>query len=477
MRWRSGKSSLFPNAGKSLTLLKVITIVSPVLFFFLLEVLRRTVFKEFLPTIWFNLSLFFIILVAAFFFSRLVFAVIDRLQRENLQRMQELAILNEVYRIVDESHNLNTLLKRAMHKLVQITAADCGELYLFNEQSHDLMHTLHVGLMEDVFKQETQSQLKERLMKEGTRLNQQVIMENLADFQGGLNLSLADMGILSSIIIPLRSRDTTSGIAYLFSTHPKHFKPDESDLLVDVGSRIAVAIERARLYNKVQAMAVLEERERISAELHDGLAQVLGYVITKSQATRQLLRKMATASDYLVELEKVAQEVYMDTREAILGLSTAISGDRNMVSALREYAVRFTQMNGIKTDLITIDDNVIPSLSPQIELQAIRIVQEALSNIRKHSGATSVKIQVAAEENEVTIAVEDDGKGFDVEKNGEEDWTKFGLRNMKERANSIKGTLLVESKPEAGTKITLGIPLTFSQTALEEGENEGIDSR
>lgn len=139
-----------------------------------------------------------------------------------------------------------------------------------------------------------------------------------------------------------------------------------------------------------------------------------------------------------------------------------------MVSALREYAARFNQMNSIQTEL-TVGDRIIPSLSPQIELQAIRIVQEALSNVRKHAEATRATIRVAAGDDEVTIVVEDDGKGFDVDKTEKGDLTKFGLRNMKERADSIHGSLFVESRPENGTKVTLKIPLTSSRAAVEGG--------
>ncbi|MFC1955873.1 sensor histidine kinase, partial [Chloroflexota bacterium] len=100
-----------------------------------------------------------------------------------------------------------------------------------------------------------------------------------------------------------------------------------------------------------------------------------------------------------------------------------------------------------------------------------------LSNVRKHAKATSATIEFAVGEEEITIAVWDNGKGFDVDKDGKGDWTKFGLRNMKERADSIHGSLSVESRPENGTKVTLSIPLTFSEPVVEEGnKNESTDS-
>jgi len=471
-----GKSTFFYDSNKRLKVLKIATVASPALFVLLLELLRQTFFKETLPVIWSSLSLFIIFLIAGFFFSKLVFKVIEHLQEDNLHRMRELAILSDVHQTIDEFHDLNVLLTRAMGKLVQITEADSGELYLVDEQNHELVHRLHSGKLGNIFKRKMQLNLKEWLMGEGAWSNQSIIVENLKNFQNGPIASLVDAGIQSMSKIPLKSSSGTIGIVCLFSLKSDHFKPSETNLLLNIGNQIAVAIEKAQLYEKVQAVAVLEERERISTELHDGLAQVLSYVITKSQATRQLLRKMTVATDYLVELENVAQEVYTDTREAILGLRTAISGDRSMVSALREYIMRFNQMHGIKTDLM-IGERIIPSLSPQIELQALRIVQEALSNIRKHAEATRATINVAAGDNEVTIVVEDDGKGFDVDKAGNGDWTKFGLRNMKERTDSISGKLFVESSPENGTKVVLSIPLIFSQVMYKEGEEiESIDS-
>lgn len=469
---------LYAEDGKNLKALKVVTVASWVLFFCLLELLRRyTVLGDTGTFIWSTLILLIIVIVAAFFFSKLILAFIDHLQKERAQRLRELATLGEIHDTLDEFHNLRALLNRAMDKLIQITAADSAELYLADEQSHELVYALHGGLLDDISKSERHVQLNKWVIDEGVLLNQQVItVEDLEKFQSKPISSLTDTGARSLAIVPMQSRSGTAGFITLFSLKAGHFKLGDADLLLKIGSQIAMAIEKARLYEKVQAVAIVEERERIAAELHDGLAQVLSYVITKSQATRQLLQKVTAANDHLVELEDVAQGVYTDTREAILGLRTAIGSNGSMVSTLREYAVRFGQMYDMETELI-VNDDPIPSLSPQVELQAVRIVQEALSNVRKHARATRATIKVAAGEDEVTITVQDHGKGFDVNETGKGDWTKFGLRNMKERAESIHGSLLLESKPGHGTEVTLTIPLTFSKTLTEEGnKNESTDS-
>jgi two-component system nitrate/nitrite sensor histidine kinase NarX len=318
--------------------------------------------------------------------------------------------------------------------------------------------------------------LREWILSTDIRLDQHVIITNPMNFQGRPIASLVTAGVRSLAVVPLKSMSDTVGIACLFSLKRNNFGLNKKGLFFNIGNRIAMAIERARLYEKVQALAVLEERERISSELHDGLAQVLSYVITKSQATRQLLQKLTEANDFLGEIENVAQELYTDTREAIVGLRTAISGDRNMVSAIRDYVERFKQMHNIKTEFV-ITDLIIPSLSPQVELQAIRIVQEALSNIRKHAEATHAVISITKGDDAIIISVKDDGKGFDADILHNEDFTKIGLQNMKERANRIHSGLLIESSPQNGTEVTLRIPTNSFQISTEESrEIENFNS-
>ena len=463
------------NTRGSLIFFIVAAVLFPGLTALLVDRLHEWYFTAVDPLIW-SFILSFAVVIVALLFIRIVFIVNDNLHEETNRRVRELAALNELSQTLDQYHNLTALLKPAMEKLRDISGADTAELYLSNEQHEDLTHMLHVGAMEKLFAGETKAELLRRLATAGRRLNEHVRTGDAGIVPGGAFPALDSAGIKSAALIPIKSPGGTTGMICLFSRGRGKYQPPEANLLLNMGSRIGLAIERARLYEKVQAVAVMEERERISAELHDGLAQVLGYVITKSQATRQLLRKMTEANDYLVELENVAQEVYTDTREAILGLRTAISGQGSMVSAIREYALRFNQMHDIKTELVT-GDKLIPSLPPPVELQVIRIVQEALSNIRKHAKATRATIRISGYEGGVRLTVEDDGKGFDVNVQERDDWSKFGLRNMKERAASISGDLSIESRPDRGTTVTLKVPLSLVPEAEKKGEDSAGTDR
>jgi len=470
-----GILSILPGSIGNFRFLKIITIVIPVLLILILGILRHLFFEKIHPLILDGLLLC-VVIIFAVFFSRFVFKSMARIQEDYKQRNWELNILNEIALTVNESLDLNVMLPGTMQKLNQVTRADSGDLFLIDERSRELLYSLHVGISAEASKLDPDLLMNGGLTGEVFHPDEVVIIQDMRNYENVFTAPLVAAGFRSLALVPIKSKNGNMGVLGLLSLKPEHFKLNEARLFNSISNLIAVAVENARRYEKVQAMAVAEERDRISKELHDGLAQVLGFVITKSQATRQILRKMAVANDYLVELENVAQEVYTDTREDILGLRTAISGDRDMISSLRGYLKRYSQMYGIKATL-EVGDQIVPSLSPQVELQAIRIMQEALSNIRKHAEATHALVRVTANLNEVTLIIEDDGKGFDTRTLGQNDFSKFGIRTSRERAESIHSRLDIESIPEHGTKVTLSIPLNFPQSSAERGEEiENTDS-
>lgn len=476
MRRIPGKFAFLKDDTRNLTILKIIVVAFPALLFLLLELLRHLIFAEPRPMIVGSLISFVIVVFPSFFFSRYIFSLMGKIQQDSLRRSRELGILNEIALTVNESLNLNVLLPHVMEKLIQVTRADSGELFLINEKRCELSHTSHTGIPIEVLKVGSTSLANDALVGEVARSNKPVIIQDTRSSESTFTTALPVARFRSVAAVPLKSRSDIVGVFALLSLKPDHFTLNEVGLLTEIGTQIGVAIENACLSETVQATAIVEERERIAKELHDGLAQVLGYVITKSQATRQILHKMAVATDYLVELENAAQDLYTDTREDILGLRTAISGDREMVSMVRDYLTRFSQMYGIRTTL-EVGDQVIPRMSPKVELQAICIMQEALSNTRKHAEATRALVRVEASENEVTLVIEDDGKGFDINKLKQNDYSKFGLWTIRERAESIHSRLDIESKPEHGTKVTLSIPLNLPRPSAEGGgESESTNS-
>ena len=460
MRWKFNKPVLPKDNQKIIRILKIVIAVSPAIFIVLFEVFQTSIFADQGPAV--ENNIFFItVAVFAVFLYWSISLLVKKTQEENLRRNRELTVLNDVARAVNASLDLNVLLPLAMEKVVQATGADSGDLFLINERSRELLYRLGVGANTPRSRKEADSLMKKGgLVREVARSIEPIIIQDTweSDRTGFFDDPMAEFRSLA--VIPLKSRSGIVGVFAIYSINAYHFEMNQVEFLNNIGIQIAAAIENAHLYEKVQGLVIVEERERIAKELHDGLAQILGYVITKSEATRQILSKVAIASDYLVELENVAHDIYTDTREDILGLRTAISGDRDLVSALREYLARFSQMHGIKTEL-EVGEQSIPHLSPQVELQAIRIVQEALSNVRKHAEPNRALVKLSRSDNEVLLTVEDDGKGFNIDEIENAGYSKFGIRTIKERAESIHSNLDIDSKPGHGTKITLSIPLNL----------------
>jgi signal transduction histidine kinase len=228
---------------------------------------------------------------------------------------------------------------------------------------------------------------------------------------------------------------------------------------------LACAFETMRLQliaslAKVQNLAILEERERIAREMHDGLGQVLGYVNTKTLAVARLLDvgKVEEARIQVSQLEDAAKDVYADVREAILGLHTTLNPERDFLSALSEYIAGFERQSGIQ---VALDVSAWPEPSPlplTAEVQLVRIVQEALANVRKHAHARHATVQLTTRNGAVQLSIVDDGRGFDPTQLDREGWPRFGLQTMRERAEGIGGTFAIESHAEVGTRVMISVP-------------------
>ncbi|MFQ5854333.1 MAG: PAS domain S-box protein [Anaerolineae bacterium] len=215
------------------------------------------------------------------------------------------------------------------------------------------------------------------------------------------------------------------------------------------------------LLRQQRALAVLEERERLARELHDSLGQILGYVNTQTQAARELLsRDQAAAADtHLRRLAEVAQDAHADVREYILSLQASALTEQGFLPALEEYLQRFSQNNGIQTELIASDELADVAFGPNVEAQLMRIVQEALTNVRKHARAQHVWITFEVDSGQAQVSIEDDGHGFDPARMSPEDGPHFGLRIMQERAEEFGGSIQVQSMPDQGTKVVVKVPL------------------
>ena len=211
---------------------------------------------------------------------------------------------------------------------------------------------------------------------------------------------------------------------------------------------------------EMRQRAIVDERERIARELHDGLAQVLGYVHTKATAVRLLLGRQQTeaATAQLAQLEEAARGLFVDVREAILGLRMTSRGDQPLASLLREYAHHFEQFSEVPVEVVSSPGVDALSLPADTELQLLRIVQESLTNIRKHAHATCIQLTVGQRDG-LEIVVSDNGRGFEPAQSHPLGRPQFGLVSMRERAEAIGAEFSIQSQPGQGTRMAVHLPL------------------
>lgn len=210
-----------------------------------------------------------------------------------------------------------------------------------------------------------------------------------------------------------------------------------------------------------EAMAVVKERQRIARELHDSLAQSLGYLhLRLADGERQIAAgRTAEVKSELAELKKVAREAYGEARQAIFGLRSMVSRSLGLIPTLTEYLHDWSRQTGITVDLEVGAEEGI-KLPPVVEVQLIGIIQEAMANIRKHAGARRVLVGIERDPEVARVSIDDDGAGFDPL--AVEDRRSFGIETMRERAEAVGGKLALRSRPGQGTRVEVELPLTDS---------------
>lgn len=214
-----------------------------------------------------------------------------------------------------------------------------------------------------------------------------------------------------------------------------------------------------RLFEQERTRAALAEREKLAWELHDGLAQMVGFISVQARAVNELLEtgKTQEAKACVKRLATVAGDLHFNVREMIADFSAVTLPNQDFYSILRQRLEQFSQEFGIDAKLVVADEVRRMTFEPMVPGQLLRIIQEALTNARKHASAQHLSVSFAPDTRYVQVVIADDGIGFDpVEFT--DDSAKYGLRIMHARATMIGGHLQISSAPRLGTKVIVQIP-------------------
>ncbi len=264
-------------------------------------------------------------------------------------------------------------------------------------------------------------------------------------------IALGNMGPL--LLVPLVVRGRPFGTLTVANPIGAAAFDEEAIRLVETfADQASVALEYGRAQRELSRLSVLDERERIGRELHDGVIQALFSVGMGLQATA------ARSGDPEVEsrVEAAVGEIdraIRDLRNYIFGLRPGILADRQLEQALQDLAHEFEEKSGVTT-VTDIDGTVSAELAPRAG-DLVQLTREALSNVGKHAHATTCRVSLHRDGEAAVLEIDDDGQGFDTVA----PQTGHGLRNLKERGIAIGGHVAVESRSGEGTTVRIAIPI------------------
>lgn len=261
-------------------------------------------------------------------------------------------------------------------------------------------------------------------------------------------------GFQTVVAIPIRSKQQVMGVLNLFFETARILPLNEIRLLESVGQHLGIAIENQRLVAREKEMAVSEERNLLAQELHDSIAQSLAFLNIQIQLLHSDLQEgqIDNAMHGLEQIREGVQESYDDVRELLVHFRTRV-GSADLETAVSSALEKFEGQTGIRATFEHRGE--VPDLPPEYVLQAMHIVQESLSNVRKHAKTDRVDVELVCEE-ECVLSIRDNGVGFDTAYNAGN--THVGLSIMRERAYRIGAELTLESEPGQGTRVRLALP-------------------
>jgi two-component system nitrate/nitrite sensor histidine kinase NarX len=261
--------------------------------------------------------------------------------------------------------------------------------------------------------------------------------------------------------VPLAVKNRViGGIGVAHEKH-NHFTPHHADLALSVANQAAITLINAELYGHAQALAVLEERQRLARNLHDAINQSLFSAGLIAEVLPRLWdRDQEEARRSLEDLRKLTRGAMAEMRALLAELRPSTLTDAELGDLLRLLGNAFTGRTNIPAKVTVMGQGVLPA---EVQVAIYRVCQEALNNVAKHAGASLVEIDLKHEENAIELSIRDDGQGFDPERTAS---GHYGLSMMRERAEGVGAQISIRSQPGHGTELTIHWTQTPPNEAL-----------
>lgn len=371
-----------------------------------------------------------------------------KLQAQN----HEMSTLYEIAGFLAGPHAIEELCRGFLHRIMQRMHADGGTVRILDNQSDNLHITVHEGISEKMVEEEHCIKSDDCLC--GAAVSQGIIfVRDFRQMNTQKRYRCQEEGFFSIAIFQILTREQVLGSFSLHFTNERVISSEECRLLEILGKNLGIAIENQRLIAKEKEFAVSQERNLLAQGLHDSIAQGLNFLNLQVQMLEDSLSRndLQEVSDIAPLLRAGVEESYEDVRELLLNFRTRLQ-ENNFESEMRNVLSKFQRQTGVHGVIEFIGSGA--PVAPEQQLQILFILQEALSNVRKHAQASEVKVRVT-NERDFQLTIIDDGQGFTMETVKEKGDAHVGLHIMQERAERLSARLDIQSVPGQGTTISL----------------------
>ena len=363
--------------------------------------------------------------------------------RHITQKTRSLAVLYDVAASINVSRDLDDLLSRFLHTLTDVVGASAAAVRLAD--SDDSMRLVaSVGLSEQAVERERVPPAAACLCLQAADTSGVLVQQSMAECKARVGCEFfADAGDeMAMLVVPLQYRDHTLG-AYNLYLPPQNLQSMEEleELFISIGRHLGMAITQARLDEEAQYLSIVEERTNLANELHDSLAQTLVSIGFQVRVLKEILLQndADNGTQQMQRIERTLEDANREVRTLISHFRGSIE-KHGLLPSLKQAVDRFAAESGIQIFLQQEwPDRELPA---NYEIQVLRVVQETLSNIRRHSRADTVRVMLSGDENDCyRVLVEDDGIGIDVDAAAGQADEHFGLQILHERAKRIGGEI------------------------------------
>ena len=372
------------------------------------------------------------------------------------RRNQDLALLNNIAGVLTSSLKLDEILHKTLSLVMDYMVVESGEIFLLEEDKKTLRLVLHRGQAAEVFWTRNRFQYGEGMIGMVAKTGEAAVSHDLAHDMRYLRDAVVDAGFKQMACFPLTSSGNLVGVLSAVTRSSTPLNEHDIQVITAIGSWAGLAIDNARLHSDARRLAVLEERDRIGMDLHDGIIQsIYGVGLVLEHARLIATEEPEKSAERIQQAINSLNHTIRDIRSYILDLRPRQFGDENLMDGLRRLMMEFRVNTLAEANLSGTPDDLrdIPGSNA---MALFHICQEALANAAKHAHAKKVEVTVWTSVERVMLEIQDNGYGFEMESMNMN--LGHGLSNMHTRAHHVGGDVEIASIPGEGTSILAWVP-------------------